>query len=127
MRGRAWQITRAGLFLLFAVVLAALGPTDAALANQASSPAISENKPDTKEQQRDGEKLRERLPGLTTHRRIQLRHQHDRDRLRAEARWVAADFEVLVRSGYIPNVETDAGDARSRLRHSPAALQVVRH
>ncbi|TWG08422.1 hypothetical protein [Saccharopolyspora dendranthemae] len=127
MRGRAWQITRAGLFLLFAVVLAALGPTDAALANQVSCPAISEHKPDTKEQQRDGEKLRERLPGLTTHRRTQLRHQHDRDCLRGEARWVAADFEVLVRSGYVPNVETDAGDARSRLRHSPAALQVMRH
>ena len=126
MRGRAWQITRAGLFLLFAVVLAALGPTDAALANQVSCSASSEHKPDTKEQ-RDGEKLRERLPGLTTHRRAQLRHEQDRDVLRTEARWVAADFEVLVRSRYIPNVETDAGDALGRLRHSPAALQVMRH
>lgn len=126
MRGRSWQITRAGLFLLFAVVLAALGPTDAALANQVSCPAISEHKPDTKEQ-RDGEKLRERLPGLTTHRRALLRHERDRDLLRSEARWVAADFEVLVRSGCIPNVETDTGEARSRLRHSPAALQVMRH
>ncbi|GAB3674015.1 hypothetical protein [Saccharopolyspora tripterygii] len=126
MRGRAWQITRAGLFLLFAVVLAALGPTDAALANQVSCPATSEHKPDTKEQ-RDGEKLRERLPGLTTHRRTQLRHEHDRDLLRSEARWVAADFEVLVRSGYVPNVETETNDDRSRMRHSPAALQVMRH
>lgn len=126
MRGRAWQITRAGLFLLFAVVLAALGPTDAALASQVNSAATSEHKPDPKEQ-RDSEKLRERLPGLATHRRTQTRHEQDRDPLRGESRWTAADFEILVHAARLPNSGTDTYHARSRLRHSPATLQVMRH
>ncbi len=126
MRGTAWQITRVGLFLLFAVVVAALGPTDAALATQVSSPATSEHKPDPKEQ-RDGEKLRERLPGLTTHRRSQARHEQDRDPLRGESRWTAADFEILAHTSRFPNAGTDTYHAHSRLRHSPATLQVMRH
>ncbi|SFT06318.1 hypothetical protein [Saccharopolyspora flava] len=127
MRGRLWLITRAGVFLLFGVVLAALGPTDAALAGEVGcSATTSEHKPDPKEQ-RDSEKLRERLPGLATHRRTQTRHEHDRDPLQGESRWTAADFATLVHAASLPNIGTDTYHAHIRLRHSPAALQVMRH
>ncbi|WP_406689582.1 hypothetical protein REH65_26480 [Saccharopolyspora sp. ID03-671] len=126
MRGRLWLITRAGLFLLFAVALAALGPTDAALAGQVPSSTTSEHKPDPKEQ-RDTEKLRERLPGLAAHRRTLVRHEHDLDPLHGESRWTAADFAILVRAVSFPDIGTDTYHARSRLKHSPAALQVMRH
>ncbi|TDC87752.1 hypothetical protein E1161_25195 [Saccharopolyspora aridisoli] len=126
MRGTAWQITRVGLFLLFAVVLAALGPTDAALAGQAKSATTNEHKPDPKEH-RDGEKLRERLPSPATHRRTQLRHERDRDLFLGASRWMAADFEVLIRSAAFPSIGTDTHHAHGRLRHSPAMLQVMRH
>ncbi|TDD81288.1 hypothetical protein E1202_29330 [Saccharopolyspora karakumensis] len=124
MRGTAWQITRVGVFLLFAVVLAALGPTDAALAGQAASLTTNEHKPDPKEH-RDGEKLRERLPSPATHRRDQMRHEHDRNL--GASRWTAADFEILLRSAACPGIGTDAHHVHGRLRHSPAMLQVMRH
>jgi hypothetical protein len=126
VRGTAWQITRVGLFLLFAVVLAALGPTDAALAGQATCVTTNEHKPDPKEH-RDGEKLRERLPSPATHRRTQMRHEHDRDLLLGSSRWRAADLEILIRSAAFPGAGADAHHAHDRLRHSPAMLQVMRH
>ncbi|RRO18212.1 hypothetical protein EIL87_08195 [Saccharopolyspora rhizosphaerae] len=125
MCGRAWQVTRAVLFLLFAVVLAALGPTDAALAGPACCAASSEHKPDTTEQ-RDNEKLRERLQGLTTHRRAHTRHEHDRHPLRGVQGGTAAELD-LVHPARLPAAESDAHHACSRLRHSPATLQVMRH
>lgn len=125
MRGELWQIARAGLFLLFVVVLAALGPVDAAVAGPVPGVATHEHKPDPKEQ-RDSEKLRDRLPKpAAPSRRHEARHANDRRPLPALVRR-EQDSSRLLRARF-PDSGSEAYHEHVRLRHSPGMLQVVRH
>ncbi|MBB5152794.1 hypothetical protein [Saccharopolyspora phatthalungensis] len=124
MRGKAWQITRAGIFLLFAVVLALLGPLNAEGSSQLRiGPA--ESKSETNEQ-RDVEKLRERLPGIAPPRRLYDR-KNDRGALLPPGLQYAADIENQAQVRVLPNARSKPHHACVKLKHSPAALQVIRH
>jgi hypothetical protein len=124
MRGKAWQIARAGLFLLFAVVLAMLGPVHAE-----SSPQLrvgpAESKSETNEH-RDSEKLRERLPGIALHRRCYIRREDRGTPLPRELQHTA-DIRNQAQVGKVPNVGNKPHHAYAKLKHSPAGLQVIRH
>jgi hypothetical protein len=125
VRGKVWRITRAGLFLLFVVVLAALGSVDAAVASPNMGVATHEHKPEPKEQ-RDSEKLRDRLPKpATLNRRHQARHSDDRRPVPAFLRCQQESAEP--QAACLPNSGSDTYHGHLRLRHSPAVLQVVRH
>ncbi|MCI2420165.1 hypothetical protein MOQ72_22230 [Saccharopolyspora sp. K220] len=126
MRGKAWQITRAGLFLLFAVVLAVLGPVqseaEASALSRTGAPAESNS--ETKER-RDCEKLRERLPGIALQRRSQERRDGRRALLPRELQRVA-DIESQAEVGTLPDAGPTPHHCYAKLRHSPAGLQVIR-
>lgn len=113
------------MFLLFVVVLAALGPIDAAVAGPVASAATHEHKPDPKEQ-RDSEKLRDRLPKpAAPGRRHEVRHANDRSPLPVLLQRSQGSSRLL--RARFPNCGNDAYYERRRLRHSPGILQVVRH
>ncbi|MGI8307323.1 hypothetical protein [Saccharopolyspora hattusasensis] len=123
MRGKAWQITRAGLFLLLAVVLALLGPLNAEAGSLRTGPA--ETKSETNEH-RDGEKLRERVPGIALHRRCCDRREGRRPLLpRGLQHVVHIGMRALTEK--FSNAGSKPHDAFAKVRHSPAVLQVVRH
>ncbi|GAA0522126.1 hypothetical protein GCM10011581_34660 [Saccharopolyspora subtropica] len=124
MRGRAWQITRAGLFLLFALVLAMLVPAQSAV--EAGSVRTGSAESQTETEQRDSEKLRERLPSVALNRRSYVRREDRREPLPPELQHpdVVAGWP---RIGKIPNTGSGPHHAYAKLRHSPAALQVIRH
>lgn len=124
MRGKAWQITRAGLFLLFAVVLALLGPLNAEAGPQLRT-GPAETKSETNEH-RDSEKLRERVPGIALHRRCCDR-QEGRRPLLPRALQQVAHIGNQALTGKVPNAGSKPHDAFAKVRHSPAVLQVIRH
>ncbi|MEV0696678.1 hypothetical protein AB0I53_01965 [Saccharopolyspora sp. NPDC050389] len=124
MRGKAWQITRAGLFLLFAVVLAVLGPLSAEAGPQLRT-GPAETKSETNEH-RDGEKLRERMPGIALHRRS-FERREDRRPLLPRGLQGIARIENQTEVGRLPNAGSKPHHAYAKLKHSPATLQVIRH
>ncbi|GAA4618509.1 hypothetical protein [Saccharopolyspora hordei] len=128
MRGTVWRFTRAGLFLLFAFALTALG-TAAAPPGDGCSPSRwgpAENKQSETKEHRDGAKLRERLPGLALGRRCGLRAEAHGAPLPRVLQPAGAD-ENEQRPRTVPDPGNDAYHAFVRLRHSPDTLQVVRH
>ncbi|GAA4869516.1 hypothetical protein [Saccharopolyspora cebuensis] len=127
MCGKAWQTVRAGSFLLFVVLLAVAGPLDAPPDAKASRVVPSEVKSETSEH-REGEKLRERLPGATVHRRCLIRHE-DRGRV---VPWTPECATLRTGCRCASGAPPDRGwlsrsDEFRSERHSPAALQVFRH
>lgn len=124
MRGKAWQVARAGLFLLFAVMLAMLGPMHAE-GSQLSRVGPAESKSETNEH-RDSEKLRERLPGIALHRRCYTPRE-DRGRPLPRELQHAADIGNQAQTGSFPNTGSKPHHAYAKLKHSPAGLQVIRH
>ncbi|PKW19110.1 hypothetical protein [Saccharopolyspora spinosa] len=124
MRGKAWRITRAGLFLLLAVVLALLGPLNAEAGPQFRT-GPGETKSETNEH-RDGEKLRERVPGIALYRRCSD-GQEGRRPLLPRGQQHVVDIGKQVLTGKFPNARSKPHDAFAKVRHSPAVLQVVRH
>ena len=127
MTGRLWRIMRAGLFLLFVVLLTVLGPLQAgALPGPACSPTPAPSNSEEKNEHREGHKLRERLPGIAHHRRA----VEPADPGHKPLPWTMQ-----------PGVGDAAGAAPAdpalrtakphekcfRELHSPAALQVFRH
>jgi hypothetical protein len=126
VRKRGDTIAKAGLFLLFAAVLALLTPLQVSAETSASlRNGASESKSEGS-QHRDCEKLRERLPGIPASRRQEI--DPKRRPLPNELQ-NASDTD-----GYSPlALARGAGrmarpsDECSRSRHSPAALQVYLH
>lgn len=125
MRGKLWLITRAGLFLCFVVVLAALGPADAALAGPSTIAAGHEHKPEPKEQ-RDNEKLRDRMSKPAT---LNRRHQARNDGVRRTGRIFLRDWRGTAepRRAELPDSGNGTHHDHLRFRHSPTMLQVVRN
>ncbi|MGP4019976.1 hypothetical protein [Saccharopolyspora sp. 5N708] len=126
MRGKARQITRAGLFLLFAVVLAVLSPvhSEAEGSTLLRTGAPADSKSETKER-RDCEKLRERLPGIALHRRSQD-GQEDRRALLPRELQRATDIDDQTEVGVLPASGSTPHHCYAKLKHSPAGLQVIR-
>ncbi|MER7012131.1 hypothetical protein ABT324_11970 [Saccharopolyspora sp. NPDC000359] len=123
MHGRAWRITRAGLFLLLAVVLAVLGPAQAT--GSGCSP-VRTAPAETNETKETSEKLRERLSGITPNRRCGARVEVRRAPL-PEALQPATGLANHPRARILPNPGSDPYHDFMKLKHSPDVLQVVRH
>ncbi|MEV0055490.1 hypothetical protein SAMN05216215_105313 [Saccharopolyspora shandongensis] len=123
MRGKAWQITRAGLFLLFAVLLAVLGPLSAEAGPQLRT-GPAETKSET--EHRDSEKLRERMPGIALHRRS-VERREDRRPLLPRGLQGIARIENQTEVEALPNAGSKPHPTYAKLKHSPATLQVIRH
>ncbi|KAA5831842.1 hypothetical protein ABT337_01600 [Saccharopolyspora hirsuta] len=123
MHGKVWRITRAGLFLVLAVVLAVLGPAQAT--GEGCSPPRS-GPAETNETKENTEKLRERLPGVTLNRRCGVRAEVRRAPL-PKVLQPAAGVEIRPRSRILPNPGSDPYHDFMKLKHSPDVLQVVRH
>lgn len=121
MRGKVWQITRAGLFLFFVVLLAAMGPLSATGSAQRSMPA--ETKEHKHSEHRDAEKLRERLHGTTEQRRDTAR---GRGNPLPRALQPAAGFPEPGHA-VLPADASKPHHSYVKFRHSPAVLQVFRH
>jgi hypothetical protein len=124
MRGRAGTITRAALFLLFAIVLAALATPQASAEAAASlRGGTAESKKESCER-RDSEKPQERSPGVVLSRRTQ--HIHARLRRLLPRLW-----NCVPRTRRSPSRRAVAHcppeNEYARSRHSPASLQIFRH
>lgn len=125
MRSRAGSTTRAGLFLLFVVVLAMLAPLYASGERSTSyrTGGVSEHS-----EHRETEKLRERLPSVAATRRGHERgsrrwavlNSHARQLLRALGEHCATKVVDAVRRTSSPSHEW------GRYSHSRSALQVYR-
>ncbi|MER7079594.1 hypothetical protein SAMN02982929_03343 [Saccharopolyspora kobensis] len=125
MHSKAWRVTRAGLFLLLSIALAVLGPTQAT-GEGCAPPRWGPAETNETKENRDSEKLRERLPGVALNRRCGARAEARREPL-PRVLQPADGVEIRPRARILPNPGSDPYHEFMKLKHSPAVLQVVRH
>ncbi|GAA2802505.1 hypothetical protein [Saccharopolyspora taberi] len=123
MVGLLWGTVRAGIFLLFVVLLAVVGPQSSAVAGPVaqSAPSTSEEK----NEHRESQKHRERLPGITFHRRDFEPAERGHRPLPGSMQHGVADR--LRPLAVPPSRNSKPHEKCFRELHSPAALQVFRH
>lgn len=124
MFGKVWHTARAGLFLLFVVVLAVLGPADAAVAGQATCSAATQEQQQDSKEHRDGEKLRDRAVKLAA---VTRRQSARTENSRPLPAFLQVRSEFTASEPVFPNSGTPTRHEHLRVTHSPAMLQVVRH
>lgn len=125
MHSKVRRVTRAGLFLLLSIALAVLGPAQAP-AEGCVQPRWGPAETNETKENRDSEKLRERLPGVALNRRCGARAETRRVPLPRVLQPVEA-VEIKVLPRMFPNPGNDPYHDFMKLKHSPDVLQVVRH
>lgn len=128
VRCRTGAIARAGVFLLFALVLAMLAPLEAsAEAVTPSQPGVADTKNEGKggHEHKDTEKLGERLPRAALNQRFRDVRTGPQPLPKNWRRQGEFTTSLLARAAM--GSASGPDDPATRSRHSPASLQVYRH
>lgn len=125
MHGRVGTV-RTGIFLFLAAVVVVLAPVQPPVDSGAALRTVSEQKNETSEQ-RDSEKLRERLPGIASSRRALERHEEQwRSHPPVSRRDLITAPDPTAMCTGAASRTTRRQDECTRTRHSPPLLQVFR-